>query len=307
MGSIHNQFDVKIIGGGIAGLAAGLAISRSGHKVTIFESNSCLSELGAGIQLQPNATRVLYNWNLQDAFLKVANEPRILQMRRYADDSVIGEIPHNPQQSWEYGFPHWQVYRPDLQNVLAEAAEKAGVVIQFRRKVVDVDVEEGRIKFEDGTEETADLVVAADGILSRCREMLPSNAGVKAVSCGEFCFRSVMPREKMDSDPETAKLMQGEDSVFWVGPGAVVLGYPVSGGEKYNTLISVPRPSDVPIGRWGEPCDVEEARALVSRFCPTVKKIWSYVEETVKWTLGEKLKDGRRLAAQANYQIGDIC
>lgn len=266
-------------------------MARKGHNVTVYESNTELSELGAGIQLQPNATRILYRWGLQDEFRKLSNEPSVMKLMRYSDARVVGEIAHNPQQEWEYGFPHWQCYRPDLQMLLYDAAVAAGAKVQFSSRVVDADVDKGIIILGDGRREEADLVVVADGIQSRFRHLLPDNADAKAVTCNEFCFRAVISRELMESDPETARLMKGEDSMVWSGPGVVVLGYPVSGSEnrRYNTLISTPRPCDIPVGRWGEPGDIQEAQGLVKDFCPVVRKLWSLVaaDDCVKWTLGE--------------------
>ncbi|KAK5173242.1 uncharacterized protein LTR77_001923 [Saxophila tyrrhenica] len=287
MAPTTTTFTIIIIGGGIAGLAAAIALARKGHKVTVFEANTSLSELGAGIQIQPNATRVLHHWGLQDEFRKWSNEPAVMKVLQYADSTVIGEIAHNPMQIWEYGYPHWQCYRPDLQRLLYDAAVAAGADVRFGQKVADVDVDQGIVVLADGKREEADLVVAADGILSKFRHLLPGNSDAKAVTCNEYCFRTVVPKERMDSNPETAELMKGEDSMVWVGPGVAVLGYTVSGGRYYNTLISCPTPCEVPVGRWGEPGDVGEARELVKDFCPAVRKIWSYVNETVLWTLGE--------------------
>jgi salicylate hydroxylase len=285
--SAQTTFSVNIIGAGIAGLAAAIPLARKGHTVTIYESNTTLSELGAGLQLTPNATRVLYHWGLESAFLKLANEPAVMKVLRFADASEIGEIALNPQQTWEYGYPHWTCYRPDLQQLLAEAALQSGAKIEFGKRVADVDVEEGTIRFQNGMTTQPDLVVVADGISSKIREKLPGNAGMKAQSRNEYCIRTVIDKEKMDSDPATAELMKGQDSLVWCGPGVCVLAYTVSGGQKYNTLISCPQHSDVPVGRWNERGEPAEAQGLIKDFCPTVRKVWSYVDECVKWELGE--------------------
>ena len=96
------SFDIKIVGAGVAGLAAGLALARKGHSVTIYEANQQLSEFGAGLQLFANATRIIYEWGLQDEFLKVVNAPSTNTFRRYSDNTIIGEIPCNPVSEWEY-------------------------------------------------------------------------------------------------------------------------------------------------------------------------------------------------------------
>lgn len=93
---------VKIIGAGISGLASALTISRHCPKsiITIYESQTSLSEFGAGIQLSANATRVLYSLGLKDEFMAIANQPAVMQMRGYKDN-FLGEIAQNPQHEWD--------------------------------------------------------------------------------------------------------------------------------------------------------------------------------------------------------------
>lgn len=112
MTSQHPPLDIKIIGAGIAGLSTALSLLAApnkhdlSYKITILESTSSLSELGAGIQLNANATRIIYSLGLEKEFIAVANKPAIMEVRRYADDRVIGEIKQNPESADLYGFPH---------------------------------------------------------------------------------------------------------------------------------------------------------------------------------------------------------
>ncbi|KAK4543396.1 hypothetical protein LTR36_005539 [Oleoguttula mirabilis] len=284
-GTTSLALDIKIIGAGIGGLACGLALARKGHHITIFEASKELSEFGAGIQLTPNATRLIISqWGLRDEFLKYVNVPGVMTVRRYSDDSIIGEIAHNPMTEWEYGYPHWQIYRPDFQALLADGAHKAGVSIRFDHTVTAVDPDKGELTLKDGTKQTADLIIGADGIKSRSRSCL-SDAEARAFK--EYCFRAVVPRAKMEQDPETAMLMAGHLSMTWVGPGVAVLGYTIAAGQMYNFLVAVPRPSDAPVGKWNEPGDPNEMASMLQDFCPVVKKVCSYVDDCAKWTLGD--------------------
>ncbi|KAK4893326.1 hypothetical protein LTR27_008220 [Elasticomyces elasticus] len=276
--------DVKVMGAGIAGLACALALRRKGHTVTIYEKGPELYEDGAGIQLCPNATRIIHQWGLQDDFVKVVNQPKVMTVRRYSDNDTIGEIPHNPMSEWEYGYPHWQIYRPDLQNLLAAAASKAGVVTMFGHAVTSINAGDGTMTLDDGTELTSDLIVAADGIGSRARSAI---SPVTAKSYNESCFRAVVPKAKMLQDPETARLMAGDLSMVWVGPGAAVLGYALAGGELYNILLSIPRSSDTEVGRWNQPADLAEVQSHLTDFCTPVKKVWGLVDSCAKWELGD--------------------
>ncbi|KAI1325210.1 hypothetical protein F5Y16DRAFT_423286 [Xylariaceae sp. FL0255] len=285
--------DIKIIGGGVAGLAAGLALSRlqQGHQITIYESQTGLSELGAGIQLYANAVRILCSWGLETEFAQVCNQPEVMSIHRYADDSVIGQIAHNPQSSWEYGFPHWQCFRPDLQRLLAEACEREGrekIRVLCGQAIKSADTATGTLVFQDGSTTTADFVIAADGVGSRTRASIPDNLDVKPRPYKEDCFRAVVRREKMMTEPDTAELMGGKVSMVWCGPAICVLGYPVAGGAKYNIVVSVARRSDEhAIGKWSKPGDIHEVAKLLSPFCSRVQKLWSKVDECNQWTLGD--------------------
>ena len=275
-------FKIHILGAGIAGLATAIPLARAGHHVTISESKPSISELGAGLQVFPNAMRIIYAWGLEEALRPLANEAEVMSVRRFEDGRVLGEIPQNPTMEWEFGFPSCQVYRPDLQRILHKAAVEAGVVMGFGKKAVQVDVEAGIVEFADERKvDDADLIVGADGILSSFRELLPGNAGIKAVSASEFCFRTTVDKAAMLDDPETAALMDSREWMVWCGPGAVVLGYPVNGGSKYNTLISVSHDSDASMSHWSEAGDLQEARDLVKDFAPAVRKVWNSVSETV--------------------------
>ncbi|TKA75621.1 hypothetical protein B0A55_04892 [Friedmanniomyces simplex] len=285
MGSANDlSLDIKVIGAGIAGLACAFALSRKGHKVTVYERNSKLYEYGSGLQMSPNASRIIYQWGLQEHFLKVVNQPDVMTVRRYSDDKVIGEIPHNPMSEWEFGSPYWQIYRPDFQNILAKAALEEGVEIRFGHAVTSIDAERGTMSLDDGTQLEADLIIAADGIRSRARSAI---SPVQAESYNEACFRAVVPKARMLQDPETARLMAGDFSMVWVGPGAAVLGYALAGGELYNALLSIPRSSHTELGRWNQPGDLDEVRSHLKDFCTPVKKVWNLVDDCAKWELGD--------------------
>ncbi|KAK4495324.1 hypothetical protein PRZ48_013655 [Zasmidium cellare] len=298
--STTTPLDIKIIGGGIAGLSAALALlaipntHSLPYKITILESAPSLSEFGAGIQLFANATRIIHVLGLEKEFSEVANKPRIMEVRRYADDRVIGEIQHNPESEWLYGYPHWQVYRPDFQRLLAEAVERkqaqgADVKILFNQRVQHVDHATGTITFQDGRTSPADLVIAADGLRGKIRETIPGNEGTKARPFQEQCFRAIIPKEKMDQHPETRELMRaGGLNMVWCGPGMAMLGYPVNAGNLYSIVLAVPRPAEEELlGKWSQPGDPAEGAELLKPFNERCRKLWSLVTECNKWTLGD--------------------
>jgi salicylate hydroxylase len=291
-----STLDIKIIGGGIAGLASALSICRrqQGHEVTVYESSSTLSELGAGIQMFPNATRFFRAWGIEDEVLKVANKPCAMRITRYANDAVIADIPYNPMSAWEYdGLPILQLARPDLQSILAKACHEQGgssFKLVFNKSVRSVDPEAGTIFFEDDTSASADLVIGADGIRSRCRESMPVNAGFKPRASQEYWFRATVDREVMlQQDPDIAALMEPDKySMAWAGPGVVVLGYPIFGATKYNLVIMTPRPANADdLGKWSTEGDINEVAKILEPFNDRLRKIWSLVTTCKRWTVGD--------------------
>jgi salicylate hydroxylase len=98
-------FNIIVCGAGIAGLGAAIALKRKGHRVTVIEAASQLNEIGAGIQIPPNSSRILKSYGLEDKFLKSVVRPANLKLRRYANGDVIGLTPFNPVMTETYGYP----------------------------------------------------------------------------------------------------------------------------------------------------------------------------------------------------------
>lgn len=284
---------ITVIGAGMAGLSSAIALSdiNPNHQITILESNASLSELGAGLQLFANSTRILHKWGLTPSLQKVAFQSSHLSIRRWQDDTELSFNMNNPTSTWVYGWPQWQVYRPDLQQALFDRVEKLpNVSVLFGKPIVSVDHETGTVHTAEGEVFEADLTVGADGIWSRTRRCLPASKDVLPTPYREHNYRAVIPRARMLSNPITAPFMASPEAKSWVGPNAFVLGYTVASEQLYNLVIGVPRPSEgVPLGSWNHPADLETMRGLVSEWCEGVRALASLVQEgeCVSWTLGE--------------------
>ena len=155
--------EVAIVGAGLGGLTAALCLHRRGVGVTVHEQASELGEIGAGVQISPNAAVVLHRLGLRDALDAVAARPVGFAVRRWEDDSLIAETPLDGCES-RYGAPYYTFHRADLHRVLAEAVP-AGVVRTGRRLTdVRADGARTRLQFGDGSEVSADTVIGADGL-----------------------------------------------------------------------------------------------------------------------------------------------
>ncbi|EPS34946.1 hypothetical protein PDE_09911 [Penicillium oxalicum 114-2] len=284
---------ITIIGAGIAGLSSAIALAdvNPDHQITVLEANPTLSEFGAGMQLFANSTRLLHKWGLTPSIEKVACSATHMSIRRWKDNTELVRNMNSPTSEWLYGWPQWQIYRPDLQQVLFKRVQELpNVSVLFGKSSESVDHETGTVRTVDGEVFETDLTVAADGIWSRTRRCLPVTRDVAPIPSTEHAYRAMIPRARMLSHPLTAPLISSPEAKSWVGPGLFILGYTVSSGEFYNLAIVVPRASEgTPLGSWNEPADVERMRALVSDWCEEAQALTSHVQkgECVAWTLGE--------------------
>lgn len=190
---------IIIVGAGIAGLTAGLGFKQTGHDVTILEQVHQIAEVGAGIQLAPNAARILARFGVLEAALKDATLLEKNSLRRYADDEELGTAPLMPAVGERYGAPLSVIHRGDLQRVLLEATKKAGVTIRTSTKVVAVDSSfSARVKTQDGEWVEGDVIIAADGIKSEIRRQIAEAHGHDdhSLPTGDAAYRVLIPKER---------------------------------------------------------------------------------------------------------------
>lgn len=222
------QARIIVVGAGIGGLATAVALAqKTSHDVHVLESSPTLKEAGAGIQINPNASRILASWGLTPEFEKVATLSDYMEIRRYATNEALGLVPADVDgyslKVW--GSPHWTVHRADYQQILAAKATFLGVKITFNAKVVDADPDGGTLTLADGNPLQADLIVGADGIHSRVRRSIPALAGIAPLRAQNYCYRILLTREQMLSDPASAEVMTSPNRMAWAGHGKHIIGY----------------------------------------------------------------------------------
>ncbi|WP_329274995.1 FAD-dependent monooxygenase [Streptomyces sp. NBC_01451] len=218
-----------VVGAGIGGLAATLSLRAAGHEVTLVERARRFTEIGAGIQLAPNATRVLRRLGLLDTVAARAARPSRLSFRTWSDGTEICGYVLGPDVEDEFGAPYLQVHRADLHQALAARIPPRSVRLNTQVVGIDQDDRTAHVTTADGERLGADLVVAADGVRSAARQWL--FGADEAVFSGTAAYRALLPAaEVADLDlPEYAA---------WLGPGRHVVHYWVRGGRLLN-LVAV--------------------------------------------------------------------
>lgn len=162
-GQSEVRLQVLIVGAGLGGLATAVALARSGHTVQVLEQAAALGEVGAGIQVPSNSSRILLDWGIEPFFGDKVVEPDGITFRRWQDGNAIGFTKLIPDFRSTYRAPYYVIHRAHFHRALHELSEKHGVESRLGAKVVAYDEHDPSVTLADGTVLKADLVVAADG------------------------------------------------------------------------------------------------------------------------------------------------
>src|SRR5438874_1318769 len=223
------QPHVLIAGGGIGGLTAALALLRSGCDVDVYEQAAELKEVGAGLQLAANGTRVLHELGIGEQLKALACEAIGKEVRLWSTGETWKLFDLGAVSIERYGFPYLTVYRPDLLAVLAEGVRSLKPdAIRLDSKVIGFSQDSSGVEaqLEKGSPRTGDALIGADGVHSRIRQALfgadrPGFTGIIA-------WRGIVPMERL---PARMKRLVGTN---WIGPGGHVVHYPLRGGTLMN-------------------------------------------------------------------------
>lgn len=218
--------EVVVVGGGIGGLAAAFAQARAGWSVRVLERSPEFGEVGAGLQLGPNATRLLASWGLLDRVVEAGVLPRRLVFRDALTGEELTHLDLGEGFRERYGAPYVVAHRSDLHAILLDACAEAGVELLNGRHAerVTTEGERARVYCADGSVHEGRVVVAADGLQSGLRAQLTAD---QPENSGYVAYRGTCP---LPDDFDTA------DVVAYLGPECHFVQYALRGGELLNQV-----------------------------------------------------------------------
>jgi salicylate hydroxylase len=280
---------VLIVGGGIGGLAAALALARKGIRARVIEQASELKEVGAGIQLGPNVFRMFEVLGLTEAVSRFAVFPENLIMLDAISGEEVTRVPLGEGFRKKFIYPYALIYRPDLLNVLLEACRSCDLIeLDTSQKVVAVDERNDGVtaRIEGGRSHAGAALIGADGLWSTIRQIVVGDG--KPVVAGHITYRAVLPTS------EVPEHLRRWSMTFWAGERVHLVIYPLRGGELYN-LVAVFHSSRYEEGwdSYGDPAELNERFA---KTCEPVRTLLSKIESWRMWVLCDRppIKDWSR-------------
>jgi salicylate hydroxylase len=289
--------EVAVIGGGLGGAAAALCLLDAGIDVDVYEQTGGLREVGAGIQVSPNASRILHRFGLADELAAMGVRPLAFHQRRWEDGRTLLRSPLGDAVIEAFGVPFYQMHRADLLSALGGALPPER--LHLRHRLVGLADHGDRVvaTFDNGAQIEADVLVGADGIHSTVRAALFGPADPRFTGC--VAYRGLVPAERLsDLDLEvTAQL--------WMGPGGHFIHYFVQRKRLVN-FVAIVEQDTWTRESWTDRCELDDALEPYRAWHPQVREIISAVDETFIWALFDRDPLERWSAGRVTL-LGDAC
>lgn len=280
---------ILVAGAGIGGLTAALELARRGLRVTLFDQMEKLEEAGAGIQLAPNATRILIELGLAERLKPTIVQPAAIRLRSGTSGREIATMPLDAATLGRYGAPYWVIHRADLHKALVEAvAGEPQITLTLGATVGNFTTDKigvratvqrggpGRARADyDGA-----ALIGADGLWSHLRALLGDDAAPRFA--GRSAFRAIVPAAQLS--PQDRELVVN----MWIGPGGHLVHYPVRAGASVNIVA-------ISGDRWQSPAwnTRAERKEVLERFpatawTPAACQLLAAPERWQKWALYDR-------------------
>lgn len=292
--------EIAVVGAGIGGLAAAVALANRRARVRVFEAAPALGEVGAGLQIAPNGVAVLEALGLRAAAERVASRPEAIELRDHRDGRLVARVPLGDAIIARHGRPYWQLHRADLLAVLAKGAADLGVIVETGRRVSGVDPAGPSaltLRTDAGPEGPFEAVIAADGVRSALRAAHVDAAPPRFT--GHVAWRGTVPAGRLP-----AALLAPVARVA-MGPRRHLVSYPLRGGSLVNFVAVEERDAWTEEG-WSAPDDPDRMRHAFAGWGGEAGALLAAVQDCFVWGLFDhaplpRWTDGR-LAL-----LGDAC
>jgi salicylate hydroxylase len=281
MSTNDRDADVIVVGGGIGGLANAYALASMGQRVRVLERSEKFAEVGAGLQMAPNATRILREWGLLDEVIAAGAVPRRLVFRDAIDGKELTHLDLGDRFQSRYGAPYVVLHRSDLLDILRRACERAGVELVTGAQVDDATVSADSVMVTTGeTAHHGDVLLAADGLRSGLRSRLSKD---EPIASGYVAYRGAVSIDQLEDRDGLAL----DDVVVYLGPGCHLVQYPLRGGAMFNQVAVFQSPAYLRgDAEFGTP---EELDAAFAGCCARVQRGLAYLWRDRRWPMYDRL------------------
>ena len=291
---------IAIIGGGIGGLTAALALSQNSHDITVFERSAGIREIGAGVQISPNAGRLLHSLGLGAAYLEISVNPHRVVLRRWEDDSIIRATDLDESFLSQHQVPLANVARNELVEIIGDAvAARTNVTMKFSTHVVAVEPGDSSsvVLFSDGSSQSFDVIIGADGIHSVVR---PCVGGIdKPRFSGSAAYRALVPRGAVEDLPI--------DVTNRMGPDRHVVSYFIGRNRSHLNLVCISPEDSWESESWTEQGTMEDLLSRFEGWSPDFLSLLGRVEEPVfRWALYDR-EPLEQWGLGTTTLLGDAC
>ncbi len=276
----NQTMPILVAGGGIGGFAAALALAKRGFKVQVFEQAPEIGEIGAGIQLGPNAFNAFDALGIGDRARARAVYTDYMVMHDALNEYQVGRIETGEAFLKRFGNPYAVIHRADIHTSLVEGAQESGdIEIITDCKIVNVEQDANSVTITDhkGHSYTGQALIGADGVKSVVREKY---VGDPALVTGHVVYRAVVPKAEF---PEN---LQWNAASIWVGPNCHLVHYPLRGGEEYNVVVTFHSREQE---EWGvKDGSKEEVLSYFQGICPKARQLIELPKSWKRWATADR-------------------
>ena len=274
------QLPVIVAGGGIGGLAAALALVRQGFSVKVLEQSPQIGEIGAGIQLGPNAFHAFDALGIGEKARSRSVFTDEMVMHDALDETLVGRIPTGEAFRKRFGNPYAVIHRVDVHTALLEGAQETGRVAfhtSTRAERIEQDVDGVTVHDQNGLAHRGVALIGSDGVKSVVRAQYVNDPPRVT---GHVVYRAVVDKKDFPSD------LQWNAASIWVGPNCHLVHYPLRGGEQYNVVVTFHSRKQE---EWGvTEGSKEEVQGYFQSICPRARQLIDLPRSWKRWATADR-------------------